>query len=156
MARTRKPSGSTTPKTTSSTEKNMSLTYETAQKIVTDAVKTGGGQGVGVAVVVVDRGGRVVASARADGVGYLNMGVAERKAVASANFGAPTLGVLEMVKGDQTLYSAVIGDATLSILPGGMPIVVDGQPVGAVGIAGGHYSQDHAIAETVVGRLSQD
>jgi uncharacterized protein GlcG (DUF336 family) len=134
----------------------MSLSFATAQKIVTDAVETGGSQGVGVAVVVVDRGGRIVASARADGVGYINLDVAERKAVASANFGAPTLGVLEMVKGDAALYASVIGDGSLSILPGGVPIMIEGQPAGAVGIAGGHYSQDHAIAETVVGRLAHD
>jgi len=134
----------------------MSLTFEIAQTLVTDAVRTGADQGVGLAVVVVDRGGRVVASGRADGAGYINMAVAERKAVAAANFGAPTLGVLEMVKGDQTLYASVIGDLSLSILPGGVPILVESQLVGAVGVAGAHYSQDHAVAETVVGRLSRD
>jgi uncharacterized protein GlcG (DUF336 family) len=155
MARPRKASAAAT-KINAHKEKKMSLSFAIAQKIVTDAVETGGSQGVGVAVVVVDRGGRVVASARADGVGYINLDVAERKAVASANFGAPTLGVLEMVKGDAALYASVIGDASLSILPGGMPIMIEGQPAGAVGLAGGHYSQDHAIAETVVGRLAHD
>ncbi|ABQ70673.1 protein of unknown function DUF336 [Rhizorhabdus wittichii RW1] len=155
MARPRK-APAATPKINAPREKKMSLSFATAQKIVTDAVETAGSQGVGVAVVVVDRGGRVVASARADGVGYINLDIAERKAVASANFGAPTLGVLEMAKGDAALYASVIGDASLSILPGGMPIMIEGQPAGAVGIAGGHYSQDHAIAETVVGRLAHD
>jgi len=134
----------------------MSLTFETAHAIVADAIKTGADQGMALSVVVVDRGGRVVASGRADSCGYLNLDVAVRKAIAAANFGAPTLGVLEMVKGDQTLFASVIGDPALSILPGGMPIVADGQPVGAVGIAGAHYSQDHAVAETVVGRLARD
>ncbi|MFV3074814.1 GlcG/HbpS family heme-binding protein [Niveispirillum fermenti] len=134
----------------------MSLTFDIAQTIVSNAVKAGAGQGVNVAVVVVDRAGRVVASGRSEAAGFVNLTVAERKAVASASFGAPTLAVLEMVKGDQILLSSVMGETSLSILPGGMPITLDGQPVGAVGIAGAHYSQDHAIAETVVGRLSQD
>ncbi|MBP7337925.1 heme-binding protein [Niveispirillum sp.] len=134
----------------------MSLTFDIAQTIVSNAVKAGAGQGVNVAVVVVDRAGRVVASGRSEAAGFINLAVAERKAVASASFGAPTLAVLEMVKGDQVLLSSVMGETSLSILPGGMPITLDGQPVGAVGIAGAHYSQDHAIAETVVGRLSQD
>lgn len=152
MARSRK-AAAADPQINARREKNMSLTFEIAQTIVTEAVRAGTGEGLGVAVVVVDRGGRVVASGRAEQAGYINLAVAERKAVASANFGAPTLGVLEMVRGDPALFASVIGDGALSILPGGVPITIEGQPVGAVGIAGGHYSQDHAIAETVVGRL---
>lgn len=77
MARTRKPAAA--PTINALTEKNMSLTFETAHAIVADAIKTGAGQGMGLSAVVVDRGGRIVASGRADNCGYINLAMAERK-----------------------------------------------------------------------------
>lgn len=131
----------------------MLLTFDLAQNIVTSAVTAGAEENVLVAVTVVDRAGRVVASGRNAGAGYINLDIAQQKATAAANFGAPTLSVLEMIKGDAVLLASVINQPSLSILPGGAPIVIDGQVAGGVGIAGGHYSQDHAIAETVLGRV---
>lgn len=132
----------------------MTLTYDIAQDIVSSAIKAGAKENVLIAAVVVDKGGRVIAAGRSAAAGYVNMTMAERKAAAAVNFGAPTLGVLEMVKTDSVLLASVMSEASLSLLPGGMPIVLDGQTVGAVGIAGGHYSQDHAIAETIIARVS--
>lgn len=128
----------------------MALTLGKALELINAAVRTGGDEGVPVAVAVVDRGGRVVAAARDERSGFINLDVARRKAVASVNFGAPTGAVLDMIKTDALLFSAVTAESELSVLPGGVPIVVDGALIGALGVAGGHYSQDQAIAEKAI------
>jgi glc operon protein GlcG len=125
----------------------MALTLDKALNLIGAAVKAGESKGVPIAAVVVDSGGRVLASARSEHAGYINLQAAERKAVASANFKAPTHAVLEMVKGDSVLLQAVLRESDILLLPGGFPLVIDGLSVGGLGVAGGHYSQDQAIAD---------
>jgi uncharacterized protein GlcG (DUF336 family) len=132
----------------------MTLTLDQALTLVRAAIKAGREAAVPLAVAVVDLGGHIVASARSEQAGYIHLKVAERKAAASANFKAPTHGVLEMIKGDAVLLHAVMNEPDLSLLPGGLAIVIGGMPVGGLGIAGGHYSQDQAIGEKALAALS--
>ncbi|AUW58785.1 heme-binding protein [Sphingobium sp. SCG-1] len=132
----------------------MTLTLETAQRLIAAAFEAGSKQDVAVAVVVVDRGGRVLASGRHENVGYINLDVAEKKAVASVNFGAPTHAVLNMVKDDDLLIKSVLAQGVLSLLPGGSDIRLDGELIGAIGVAGGHYSQDQAIVEQALATIN--
>jgi uncharacterized protein GlcG (DUF336 family) len=125
----------------------MTLSLETALSLVKSAIDVGGQKNAPIAVAVVDAGGRVLASARSEQVGFLNLQVAERKASAALNFKAPTHAVLEMHKDDEIALTAVMNETSLCILPGGFPVVIGGATVGAMGIAGGHYSQDQAIGE---------
>lgn len=131
------------------------LTYDAAQNIIGKAIESGAEQSVMVAAVVVDLSGRVIATGRSPKSGFINIEIAERKAMASANFGAPTMTVLAMVKDDPILLASVLNEKTLSLLPGGMPILIDGKPAGSLGIAGGHYTQDHAIGEAVLSELQE-
>jgi uncharacterized protein GlcG (DUF336 family) len=123
----------------------------TAQGLVRKAVEAAGAQGTPVAVAVVDRGGHVVASARMDGVSYLMLDVATKKATFAGAMGAPTHMIVEMAKGDEVLALAFSGQADIMALPGGLPISGDAGPVGGLGVSGGHYSQDQAVAEAALG-----
>jgi uncharacterized protein GlcG (DUF336 family) len=58
--------------------------------------------------------------------------------------------IVEMAKGDEVLALAFSGESQIAALPGGLPIAGDAGPVGGIGISGGHYSQDQAIAEAAV------
>ena len=121
---------------------------QTAQDLIAKTLEAAAAQRVRIAVAVVDSAGRVVASARMDGVGYINLEVATRKARASANFGAPTHAVLEMISSDATVMTALQATSDeMIVLPGGFPM----EGGGGFGIAGGHYMQDRAIGEQVLG-----
>jgi glc operon protein GlcG len=128
----------------------MSLKADAAVALVQTALRLGAERKMPVAVVVLDAGGRTLAAARSEQAGFINLAVAERKALASVNFKAPTHAVLDMIKSDQLLLNVVGSDAAISILPGGFPIAAGGTVVGALGIAGGHYSQDQALGEEVL------
>ena len=123
----------------------------TAQGLVRRAVENAQAQDTPVAVAVVDRGGHVVASARMDGVSFLMLDVAKKKATFAGAMGAPTHMIVEMAKDDEVLALAFSGEPDIAALPGGLPITGDAGPVGGLGVAGGHYTQDQAIAEAALG-----
>jgi glc operon protein GlcG len=130
----------------------MSLKVDSALAMLQAALRLGVERKMAVAVVVVDSGGRTLASARSEEAGFINLAMAERKALASVNFKAPTHAVLDMIKADPLLLNVVGSEATINILPGGFPIALDGKVIGALGIAGGHYSQDQALGEEVLAK----
>ncbi len=133
----------------------MTLSLETALNLVQSAIKAGGDKGTPIAISILDAGARILASARDEKVGFVNLDIAERKARAALNFKAPTHAVLEMIKPDSIALTAVMNEASLCLLPGGFPVVIDGVTVGAIGIAGAHYSQDQVIGEESLSTLNQ-
>jgi glc operon protein GlcG len=133
----------------------MSLTADFAVEILRAALRLGRERKLPIAAVVTDLAGRTLAAGRSEDCGFLNLTAAERKAVTSANFKAPTQAVLDMVKGDPILIGAVSAESSINVLPGGFPIVQGGLVVGAFGIAGGHYSQDQALGEEVLKSVSK-
>ncbi len=117
-----------------------------AQDIVNRAVAEAAAQNLPVSAVVVDAGGNMVAGARMDGAGYLSWQGAFKKARTAAGMGFPTEAISGMAAQDPLIAAALHGDADFFILPGGIPIMKNGAVVGAVGVAGGIYHQDQAIA----------
>lgn len=135
---------------------NPPLTYELAARAVQLAVSLAEAQRLRVAAAVVDRGGHLVVGARMDGVGYINLEVARRKAVAAVTFGAPIHDVLDYVGNDPYLPAAFQAmSAELILLPGGFPLTRVVEVVGGLGIAGGHYSQDRMLGERVIAALAE-
>ncbi len=130
----------------------MTITLERAQSALNSALEAAKSQNVPVAAVVVDAAGRMVAAARMDGVGFMNISVAFRKAGTSANFGYPTQAMADMASKEPLIMAAFTGDAEVMALAGGIPIKDGDQTIGAIGVAGGHYAQDHAIAAFAVGK----
>jgi glc operon protein GlcG len=125
----------------------MSVTLESAQKIVQRALEAAAAQSVKIAAVVLDPGGHIVAAARMDGVGPLNLDVAKRKANAVVNLGVSTAEMLQMISRDPLITTVLHAEPSIVMLPGGLPIRDGDKLVGALGIAGGFYPQDQAIGE---------
>jgi len=131
----------------------MKLTVETALKIIQAVIEAARAQNLPLAASVVDTGGRVLASARTETAGYVNLDVAEKKAATAVNFGASSQAVLKMIEGEPFLLSAVMQEANLSLIPGGFPIHVSGELVGGLGIAGARYTLDQALGEKILASL---
>jgi glc operon protein GlcG len=125
----------------------MSVGLEQAQKIVQRALEAAAAQSVRIAAVVLDTGGHVVAAARMDGVGPLNLDVARRKANAVVNLGVSTAEMLQMISRDPLITTVLHSEPSIVMLPGGLPIRNGETLIGALGIAGGFYPQDQAIGE---------
>lgn len=111
--------------------------------------------GVPMCIAVADTGGNLKAFSRMDGAALLSIQVAQDKAYTAVGFGMPTHGWHDFIKDDAPLADgAPTGIDRLVIFGGGYPITVDGAVVGAVGVSGGHYSQDQDVAEAGLAALA--
>ena len=99
-------------------------------------------------IAVVDESGVLKAFSRMDGAGLLPVQIAQDKAYTAVGFGMPTHGWYDFIKDDPPLAAgAPSGIDRLVIFGGGYPITIDGALVGAIGVSGGHYTQDQEVAE---------
>lgn len=114
-----------------------------AQAIIDKAVAVAGERGFRMAVAVVEPSGELVAFARMDDTQYGSIHVAQRKAETAARYRGATSAMEE-----RTLAGRTVTLANDDVLPiaGGVPIVVDGRIVGAIGVSGAAAAQDDEVA----------
>jgi uncharacterized protein GlcG (DUF336 family) len=93
-------------------------------------------------ISVVDLGGNLLAFARMDGSKALSVISSRAKAVTAALSAAPTGGA----NADVELQIALASESRWTNLIGGLPIMVDGLVVGAIGAGSGTGSQDLQVA----------
>lgn len=125
-----------------------SISTEAAHQMIAAAEAKATEIGVPMDIAIVDDSGVLKAFSRMDGAALLSVQIAQDKAYTAAGFGMPTHGWHDFIKDDPPLASgAPSGIERLVIFGGGYPIQVDGQVVGAIGVSGGHYTQDQQVAE---------
>ena len=103
-----------------------------------------------VAIAVVDDGGHPLALERLDGCAPIGAYIATEKARSAALGRRETRGYEEMVNGGR---NAFLSAPLLTCLEGGVPLLVDGQVVGAVGVSGVKAEQDAQLAKVGVAAL---
>lgn len=72
------------------------------------------------------------------------------KAYTSAITQTPTGALAQLVADGGDLMGMNTCDSRITLVPGGLPLVVDGKTVGAIGVGGGSKEQDMEIARHVV------
>lgn len=97
-----------------------------------------------VTIVIVDDGGHPLALERLDGCAPIGAYIATEKARTSALGRRESKGYEEMVNGGR---HAFLSAPLLTSLEGGVPIIVDGQVIGAVGVSGVKAEQDAQVAK---------
>ncbi len=126
------------------------LTLEAAKKIASGAEAEARKNNWNVVIAVVDDGGHLMYLQRIDGTQTGSIDVAIGKARTSAAFKRPTKVFDELAKTRPSITS-ISPNAVL--LEGGVPVVVGGQMVGAVGVSGVTSQQDAQIAEAGIAAL---
>ena len=96
------------------------------------------------AIAVVDPAGDLMAFQRMDGVRPDSGGLAIQKARTAARLRRPTAEIETNINNGRTAFIT----AGIEALRGGVPVLLDGQAVGAVGVAGLSKETDTAISET--------
>ncbi|MFI8610169.1 heme-binding protein [Pseudomonas sp. NPDC077649] len=107
-------------------------------------------QGWAVAIAVVDDGGHPLALERLDGCAPIGAYIATEKARSAALGRRETKGYEDMVNGGR---SAFLSAPLITSLEGGVPVLVDGQVVGAVGVSGVKADQDAQVAKAGIAAL---
>ena len=127
------------------------LTIEAAKSAAAASFASAAERELNVAVAIVDEGGRLLYFERMDGTGWGSGEVALGKAVSAAAYRRDTMVF------DKRLASgrfAVLGQPQAFPIEGGLPLLIDGRCVGAIGISGALASEDTTLAEAAVTALA--
>ncbi|HEX9066059.1 MAG TPA: heme-binding protein [Streptosporangiaceae bacterium] len=130
------------------TVNRASISTELAHAMIGAAERKAAEMGHPFVIAIVDESGVLKALSRMDGAALLSVQVAQDKAYTAAGFGMATDAWHEFVKNDPPLaMGAAPGIDRLIVFGGGFPITVGDAVVGAIGVSGGHYSQDMEVAQ---------
>src|SRR5262245_35380706 len=123
------------------TVEKKTLTIDGARKVIAGAIayakKNNAPGGV---IAVVDEGGNLMALERLDGTFAAGANISIGKARTSVLFKRPTKTFEDIIKNGRTAMVS-LPDAFFTPLQGGIPITIDGQIVGGVGVSGAASAQ---------------
>lgn len=127
----------------------MTLTRKEARAIIDAAADKAEELGQRCAIAVIDATGRVVSVDQLDGAHLNRDRMAKGKAFAAIVLGQSTEHATGMIDTQPTRYHGLLNmfPGEMYISPGGVLLEVDGEVVGAVGIAGGKHGADEKMAE---------
>lgn len=114
-----------------------------------------------VNIAVVDDGGHLVAFARMDGARPGSAFTAQTKAVSAATFRIPTGPSPAGTTTPDPLHNlslqnaAAVSGGKMTTLLGGVPVMIDGHVVAAVGVGGATGEQDAEIARAGIAALTK-
>ena len=133
--------------------KKHSISSELAHKMVDAAVAKARKIGVAENVAVLDDGGNLKAFSRMDGAPILSIEISQNKAY-TALFGFPTEDFFKFIQGDASLLAGIPTLSRVAAYGGGIPIKIDGEVVGAIGVSGGTVQNDIDCAKAALALIA--
>jgi glc operon protein GlcG len=127
------------------------LSLEDSRRIAAAAEAEARSHGWAVTIAIVDDGGHLLWLQRLDGAAPVSAHIAPAKARTSALGRRESKVYEEMINGGRVSFLSA--PAIEALLEGGVPILVDGQCVGAVGVSGVKSSEDAQIARAGIAAL---
>jgi uncharacterized protein GlcG (DUF336 family) len=128
---------------------NLAAAKKMAAVIEADAAKAG----VTVTIVVVDDGGKLIYLERMDGAMSGPMEVTEGKARTAAGFGEPSKSFKDRIA--QGGPDAGLATFPITAAAGGLPVIIDGQTVGAIAVGGAKEDIDERFAQDAVAAVTK-
>ena len=143
--------------------KKQSVSYELARKMVDAAVAKAKEIGVSENVAILDDGGNLKAFSRMDGAPIPTIEIAQNKAY-TALFGVSSQDFFNFIQGDPSLLAGIPTLARVAAWGGGLPIKMNGEVVGAIGVSGAPTVQNDVdcaqaalalVSDAVAGELKR-
>jgi glc operon protein GlcG len=132
------------------TAPSMRLTFEGAQKLLAAGLAKAREMNQPQCICVVDAGGHLLTMGRMDGAFALSIDTALRKAQTAAAYGVPTGDIAAGID----IKLAIATEGKRINLPGGLPVIVDGHVIGAVGVGSGTGEQDRQVAAAALAAIA--
>jgi uncharacterized protein GlcG (DUF336 family) len=129
------------------TASSLKLTIDGAMKLLNAAMAKAREMQVPQCIAIVDAGGHLLAFARMDGAFALSVDTALMKAMTAASYGIPTGDIAAGID----IKLAIATQGKRINLPGGLPVIVDGHVIGAIGVGSGTGEQDRQVANAALG-----
>jgi uncharacterized protein GlcG (DUF336 family) len=127
------------------------VTHAATLRILEAGVEQASRLGAPVSVAVVDASCQLLGFVRMDGAPLFSGRATIKKAMTAASQRQPT----GYFPKDQEVSMQIRMDGDFTNVPGGFPIVVDGEVVGGVGAGGARVEQDVEIARAALEAVSQ-
>jgi uncharacterized protein GlcG (DUF336 family) len=127
------------------------ITLEAARKMAAAGEAEALKNGWNVAITIVDAGGALIMFQKLDETQPGSIAVSQGKARASALFKRPSKALEELIAGGKTAFLSIEGIVPIQ---GGLPVVVDGKVIGAIGVSGVTSAQDEQIAAAALAVLN--
>lgn len=121
------------------------ISFERAQSAIQAAMAEANKRGWPLNIAVVDSGANLVAFARMDGAQLASIAIAQHKARAAVKFRRPTKFFEDRIQQADAKYLLTLDDVIAT--RGGIPLVVDGQLIGAIGCSGATGAQDEVACQ---------
>ncbi len=126
------------------------LTLDDLQRITTAAIAEAKKNGWAVTIAIVDDGGHLLQLTRLDGAAPISAYIGPEKARAAAMGRRETKTYEDMINQGRTAF---LSAPLQGMLEGGVPIIVDGQVIGAVGVSGVKSNEDVVVAKAGIAAL---
>lgn len=136
------------------------LTLAGAEKMLAAGQKKAAEMKVKVNLAIVDDGGHLIAFVRMDGARPASIYTAMTKATTAATLRQET-GPLPKGRTTDPLLNislqnaAAVSGGKFTTLPGGVPVTIDEQVIGAIGVGGASGEQDLEVAKAAVAALME-
>ena len=131
----------------------MALTLDEANRIIAGSIAKAKELNIKVSTSVCDAGGRLVAFQRMDGAIWGSAYGSQGKAVASAAFGRPSGVMQERATQPTPMGINAASGGHMIMGQGAVPIMRNGECVGACGVGGGTSQEDEDCAAAGVAKL---
>ena len=130
------------------------LTHAGAKKMAATAVDKASAAGIAISVAITDAGGHLLVLERMDGGRFHTVHSATTKAVCAASNRRPTAprgAQAQPLDVTHALGLALAaGPGRWTAMEGGCPIIIEGECIGGIGVSGGNWEDDQAIARGAV------
>ena len=130
------------------------ITLAQAQTLVDAALKKAAEIDTLMNIAVVDAGGNLKAFARMNGAWLGSIDISIKKARTARLFDMNTGDVGALSQPGGPLYNIEVSNGGLITFPGGIPLQLNGEVVGGIGVSGSSVEDDHAVADAGANALS--
>jgi len=124
------------------------ITLDDARRVITAAEEKAQEIDCPMDIAVVDAGGNLKAHVRMDGAFVGSITISINKAYTAIAFQQETKSLQEVTRPDGPIFGlSEAHGGRLVVFPGGIPLVRNGEIVGAIGVSTGTIEQDQEVAE---------
>ena len=129
---------------------HFKLTHEGALKMLAAGIAKANAMGQPQCITITDDGGHLLAFVRMDGAKVLSIDSSRKKAMTAASSRAPTGNAHPSTE----VKLALATEGKVTNLLGGVPVVVDGHTIGAIGVGSGTGEQDLEVAKAAIAAIA--
>ena len=125
------------------------LTHEATMRMLAAGIAKADEIGCKVSIAAVDQSCQMLGFVRMEGARYFSGRATIKKAVTAASQRVPTGYASE----EETVSLQIRMDGDFTNVPGGLPIVIDGDVIGGVGAGGATKAEDLIVAQAALAAL---